>query len=190
MSERLRRAWQHRGAPARLLWPLSQLYGALVRLRHAIYACRWLRSERLPVPVIVVGNVVAGGSGKTPVTIALAQHLRARGWHPGVISRGWGRATQDCRAVLPASSARDVGDEPLLIARRAQVPVYVAPRRADAHHRRVRRRRLPFSARWPTMPSVPTAMRWRWAASSASRCMRWRALPNQRLSLPCCARRA
>ncbi|ODS91650.1 MAG: tetraacyldisaccharide 4'-kinase [Comamonas sp. SCN 65-56] len=132
MSERLRRAWQHRGAPARLLWPLSQLYGALVRLRHAIYACRWLRSERLPVPVIVVGNVVAGGSGKTPVTIALAQHLRARGWHPGVISRGWGRATQDCRAVLPASSARDVGDEPLLIARRAQVPVYVAPRRADA----------------------------------------------------------
>ena len=132
MSERLRRAWQHRGALARLLWPLSQLYGALARLRCWLYAHRWLPSVRLPVPVIVIGNVVAGGSGKTPITIALAQYLRANGRHPGVISRGYGRTTDDCRPVLPASTASDVGDEPLLIARRTQVPVYVAQRRADA----------------------------------------------------------
>lgn len=132
MSERLRRAWQHRGALARLLWPLAQLHGALVRLRRWLYAHHWLASERLPVPVIVIGNVVAGGSGKTPIAIALAQHLRANGWHPGVISRGYGRAMDDCRAVLPGSTAAEVGDEPLLIARRVRVPVFVAPRRADA----------------------------------------------------------
>jgi tetraacyldisaccharide 4'-kinase len=82
--------------------------------------------------VIVVGNVVAGGSGKTPVVMALVEYLKSQGWHPGVVSRGYGRTTRDCRAVLPHSTAREVGDEPLLIARQCQVPVFVASQRAVA----------------------------------------------------------
>jgi len=132
MSQRLRRAWQRRGPLALALWPLSLPYRALLGLRRALYRSGLLATQRLPVPVIVVGNVIAGGAGKTPVTIALAQHLRALGLHPGVISRGYGRSTHDCRAVLPGSTPAQVGDEPLLIARAAQVPVYVARRRADA----------------------------------------------------------
>ena len=132
MSARLRRAWQRRGPLARLLWPASLPYRALSALRRALYRHGVLRSERLPVPVIVVGNVIAGGAGKTPATLAIVRHLRAAGWRPGVISRGYGRATDDCREALPASSAAEVGDEPLLIARSAGVPVFVARRRFDA----------------------------------------------------------
>ncbi|MGE8375416.1 MAG: tetraacyldisaccharide 4'-kinase, partial [Diaphorobacter nitroreducens] len=132
LAERLRGAWQQRGALALALWPLSLLYGVLTALRRALYRTGLLRSERLPVPVIVVGNVIAGGAGKTPVTLAVVRHLQARGWRPGVISRGYGRATADCREVLPASSAAEVGDEPLLIARASGVPVFVARRRAQA----------------------------------------------------------
>ena len=132
LAERLRGAWQHRGALALALWPLSLLYGVLTALRRALYRTGLLRSERLPVPVIVVGNVIAGGAGKTPVTLAVVRHLQARGWRPGVISRGYGRATADCREVLPASSAAEVGDEPLLIARASGAPVFVARRRAQA----------------------------------------------------------
>ncbi|MCZ2105314.1 MAG: tetraacyldisaccharide 4'-kinase [Comamonadaceae bacterium] len=132
MSARVRRSWQRRGAPAWLLWPLSVLYGALVAVRRALYHHGVLRGERLPVPVIVVGNVVAGGAGKTPVTLALLAHLQRQGWHPAVISRGYGRRTTDGRAVRPDSGAREVGDEPLLIARRGGVPVFVDRDRARA----------------------------------------------------------
>lgn len=131
-AARLRQAWRRRGPLAMALWPLSLLYGTLTALRRALYRARLLRSERLPVPVIVVGNVIAGGAGKTPVTLAVVRHLRAAGWRPGVISRGYGRATGDCREVLPTASAAEAGDEPLLIARAAGVPVFVARRRADA----------------------------------------------------------
>ena len=134
MPSRLRRAWQRRGPLALLLWPLSQVLGALAALRRALYRYGLCKSERLPVPVIVVGNVIAGGAGKTPVTLAVVRHLRAAGWRPGVISRGYGRTTSDCREALPASSAAEVGDEPLLIARTAGVPVFVAHRRIHAGH--------------------------------------------------------
>ncbi|PWW44662.1 lipid-A-disaccharide kinase [Melaminivora alkalimesophila] len=132
MSARLRRLWQRRSLAAALLLPLALLNGGLVRLRRRLYAARLLRSERLPVPVIVVGNVVAGGGGKTPVTRALVAHLQARGWRPGVISRGYGRADAQLRAVRPDSDARAVGDEPLLLARATGAPVFVARRRAEA----------------------------------------------------------
>lgn len=133
MSARLRRAWQYRGPLARLLWPLSLPYRLLTALRRALYAAGVLKSARLPLPVIVVGNVIAGGAGKTPVTIALVRHLQAAGWRPGVISRGHGRQGGEVRAVLAASStATEVGDEPLLIARATGVPVFVAARRAQA----------------------------------------------------------
>lgn len=137
MSARLRRAWQRRGPLARALLPLSWLYGALVRLRRWLHARGRLQSERLPVPVIVVGNVTAGGAGKTPVTLAVVRHLRSSGWRPGIISRGHGRSSlgdaDDVRPVLPDSTAAEVGDEPLLLARAAAgVPVFVGRRRAQA----------------------------------------------------------
>ncbi|WP_367068414.1 tetraacyldisaccharide 4'-kinase [Oryzisolibacter sp. LB2S] len=131
-ATRLRQAWGRRGPLAALLWPLSLLYRLLTALHRLPYRIGLRRAVRLPVPVVVVGNVIAGGAGKTPVTLAVVRHLRAAGWRPGVISRGYGRATDDCRAVLPTSRAADVGDEPLLIAREAGVPVFVARRRADA----------------------------------------------------------
>ena len=105
---------------------------------------RWLRSTvplytfglrsraQLPVPVVVVGNVVAGGAGKTPVVMAVVRHLRARGLTVAVVSRGYGRGTTDCREVLPNSRANEVGDEPLLLRQAMGVPVFVAPLRADA----------------------------------------------------------
>ncbi|HEX5697984.1 MAG TPA: tetraacyldisaccharide 4'-kinase, partial [Rhodoferax sp.] len=125
-------AWLQRGWQAWSLWPLSLLYGTLVRLRKALYGMGWLRSERLPVPVLVVGNVVAGGAGKTPVVMAIVQHLQLRGIRVGVISRGYGRRSQACLEVLPGSAVEDVGDEPALIRRSTQAPVFVAARRAQA----------------------------------------------------------
>ena len=131
-SPALQRAWRQRGALACLLWPLSLLMGLLVRLRRGLYAARILPSGHPGVPVIVVGNVVAGGAGKTPVVMAVVRHLQARGWRPGVVSRGYGRSSTDCRAVLPDSPPSAAGDEPLLIARQCKVPVFVASQRLEA----------------------------------------------------------
>jgi tetraacyldisaccharide 4'-kinase len=132
MREALQRAWLRRGPLAWLLWPVSVVFGLLSGLRRALYRAGLLPGQRPSVPVVVVGNVVAGGAGKTPVVMALVEHLRARGLRVGVVSRGHGRRTQDCRAVLQASTAAEVGDEPLLIARRCGVPVFVARRRLEA----------------------------------------------------------
>ena len=128
----VQRAWRQRGPLAWVLWPLSLLYGAVGGLHRALYRSGALRTQHPGVPTIVVGNVIAGGAGKTPVVMAVVRHLQAQGWHPGVISRGYGRSTQDCRAVLPTSLATEVGDEPALIARACAVPVVVAARRIDA----------------------------------------------------------
>jgi len=125
-------AWQKRGGLAWLLWPLSLLYGALVGLRRTVYRNGWLTTQALPVPVIVVGNVIAGGVGKTPVVIELVHHLQRRGLHIGVISRGYGRTTGSCLEVTGASIAKDVGDEPALIYHRTGVPVFVGESRVDA----------------------------------------------------------
>ena len=127
IEHRLRAAWTRRGPLAVLLWPLSRLYGAL-----ALRQRRQASAVRLPVPVVVIGNVVAGGAGKTPTTLAIAQHLQRRGWRPGIVSRGHGRAGDDCREVTPDADPRAVGDEPLLLRRRAGVPVFVARHRAEA----------------------------------------------------------
>jgi tetraacyldisaccharide 4'-kinase len=132
MVSALQRAWLRRGVLAWLLLPLSLLFGLLVAIRQSAYKLGWARSERMPVPVVVVGNVVAGGSGKTPVVMAIVRHLRARGVLAGVISRGYGRRTADCRPVRAGDAPADTGDEPLLIATETGVPVYVAARRADA----------------------------------------------------------
>lgn len=128
----LPRLWLTRGFGAWVLWPLSLLYAALVALRLALYQRGWLRTERVPVPVIVVGNVIAGGSGKTPVVMAVVRHLQAQGWRVGVISRGYGRQSQDCLEVHADSLVADVGDEPALIHQSTGAPMFVAPRRVDA----------------------------------------------------------
>jgi tetraacyldisaccharide 4'-kinase len=111
---------------------LSLLYGALFALRGWFYRLGWLRTERVDVPVIVVGNVIAGGAGKTPVVMAVVRHLQARGLQVGVVSRGYGRRTDDCREVLDDSDPRDVGDEPALIRHATGAPVFVARRRIEA----------------------------------------------------------
>lgn len=128
----LTRSWTHRGLLAWLLWPLSQLFGALATLRRRLYRAGTLKAARVAVPVIVVGNVVLGGSGKTPVVIALVRHLQSRGLQVGVISRGYGRQARDCREVLVDSAIADVGDEPALIKRATGAAVFVAARRFEA----------------------------------------------------------
>lgn len=132
----LQHIWQSRGVAAWALWPLSLVYGVLVGLRQGLYRFGMLKAEHPGRPVVVVGNVIAGGAGKTPVVIAIVRHLQARGLRAGVISRGYGRSTTDCRAATPASLASEVGDEPALIARSFAhgpvVPVFVAPRRITA----------------------------------------------------------
>jgi tetraacyldisaccharide 4'-kinase len=135
LESTLTRAWLRRGPLAVALWPLSLLFRLLASLRAAAFRAGILTSERLPVPVVVVGNIFIGGTGKTPLTIWLAQQLRAAGMRPGVISRGHGGAEAPPREVLPTSRAQDVGDEPLLIAGRAGCPVVVGRRRAQAGRR-------------------------------------------------------
>jgi tetraacyldisaccharide 4'-kinase len=133
LESTLTRAWLRRGPLALALWPLSLLFRALAALRVLLFRTGVLKSERLSVPVIVVGNIFIGGTGKTPLTIWLVEQLRAAGLTPGVISRGHGgEGEAGPREVLAGSSAREVGDEPLLIANRTGCPVAVGRRRLDA----------------------------------------------------------
>ena len=115
-----------------ILFPVSLLFRALVALRRALYRSRILPGEKLAVPVIVVGNISAGGTGKTPLTLALAQQLIHRGWHPLIVSRGYGGTAQQPRHVGADSDAQQVGDEPLLMARRNLCPVWIGKDRAAA----------------------------------------------------------
>jgi len=128
----LNKAWARRGLLAWLLWPLSALFGTLVALRRGLYRVKVFKTQGVAVPVVVVGNVILGGSGKTPLVMALVQHLQARAWRVGVIARGYGRQTRGCREVLANSIVSDVGDEPALIKHTTTVPVFVAVRRIDA----------------------------------------------------------
>jgi len=122
--------WQTRGPLAVLLLPVAALFAAVSALRRLAYRCRLLRSEQIDVPVIVVGNITAGGTGKTPLVLWLAQFLAARGKRPGIISRGYGATRTDARAVPVYGSAADYGDEPCLLAQRAGCPVWVGTDRA------------------------------------------------------------
>lgn len=108
------------------------VYGALMALRRGLYAAGWLTTHRLNVPVIVVGNVVVGGAGKTPTVIALVRHLQTQGWHPGVVSRGHGRNHTGPVQVKVGTPPEVSGDEPALIHRSTGAPVFVASRRVDA----------------------------------------------------------
>lgn len=126
-SQRLQREWLAGGPLSQALCPLSALYGLLLRVR-----ARWVRPQWLPVPVIVVGNWIVGGAGKTPTTLALLASLQAMGIRAGVISRGYGRAGDEVALVDRSSTAIQVGDEPLLIHLRSGAPVAVGRDRVAA----------------------------------------------------------
>jgi tetraacyldisaccharide 4'-kinase len=128
----LQKAWQQRSGLALLLLPLACVFAVLSALRRGLYRFGLFQAIRLPVPVVIVGNITVGGVGKTPLTVHLVEQLRAAGRKPGVISRGYGRETVDVRAVSAASVASEVGDEPLLIARRTGAPVVVGRDRVAA----------------------------------------------------------
>lgn len=112
-----------------LLLPLALLFGALAALRRSLYRLGALPVAKLPVPVIIVGNIGVGGTGKTPLVIALAKLLREQGFRPGVISRGYGGKSRLPHAVSGESEPAEVGDEPVLLAARAGCPVWVGPDR-------------------------------------------------------------
>ena len=111
---------------------LSSLFGLGVQARNALYDHGTLRARRLQGPVISIGNLSVGGSGKTPFVILLGELLKARGLKFDILSRGYGRQTRGVALVDPGGSARDFGDEPLLIVRRLQVPLIVGEDRYAA----------------------------------------------------------
>lgn len=116
-----------------LLLPLAWLYGLVSGLIRLSYQRGWRKAWRAPVPVVVVGNLTAGGNGKTPVVVWLVEQLQQRGLRPAVVSRGYGgKATHYPLILNQQTSTAEAGDEPVLIFQRTGVPVAVAPKRADA----------------------------------------------------------
>lgn len=139
IANALRRSWQNRGLLSVLLRPVSWIYRGIWEIRRQAFKTGLMRSEHPDVLVIVVGNVVVGGGGKTPVVIALADHFKISGKiTAGIVSRGYGRVNHlsldspDIREVNPCDSADDVGDEPLMLRRRTELPVFVGRNRIGA----------------------------------------------------------
>jgi len=123
------RYWYRRGPLAWALWPASVLFRLAVTARRILYKLRLAPSSHPGIPVIVVGNLVAGGSGKTPLVIWIAEHLKRKGWSPAIVSRGYGVRIGTPRAATIADDAATVGDEPIVLARRSGCPVWVGPDR-------------------------------------------------------------
>ena len=118
MEQRLTKLWYRDSAGPSLLQPLSWLYATAIRVRATAYARRWLTTHHVNKPVVVVGNLTVGGTGKTPLVIWLARHLTERGLRVGIVSRGYGsEAAEAPRQVDETSNWQDVGDEPLLLYR-------------------------------------------------------------------------
>ena len=128
----LQRRWYGSDPPGLCLRVLAGIYAAAIGLRRGGYRRGWLRTHRIGVPVIVVGNLAIGGSGKTPLVLALVESLRAAGWNPGVVSRGYGRRSRSLQRVDANTRPSDGGDEPVLIARRTGAPVVVDADRVAA----------------------------------------------------------
>jgi tetraacyldisaccharide 4'-kinase len=126
--ERLQHHWYRVSPLHLLLYPLSLIFRILAATRRFLYRSGILASVKLPVPVIIVGNISVGGTGKTPLTLWLAQQLIDNGWHPGIVSRGYTKTKvrqKTPREVSLDDSADLVGDEPLLMAQRALCPVWI-----------------------------------------------------------------
>jgi tetraacyldisaccharide 4'-kinase len=136
MSQRgisgLQRQWYRITPLHLLLLPISLLFRLLVATRRLLFRYGILSSVKLPVPVIIVGNITVGGTGKTPLTLWLAEQLLANGWHPGIISRGFGGSGSKPQEVLPGSDPATAGDEPVLMSQRKLCPVWVGRDRPAA----------------------------------------------------------
>jgi len=115
-----------------LLTPLSLLFWLMTNLRRSFYFSGLVPRYKASVPVIVVGNISVGGTGKTPMVVALCKWLKEEGWQPGIISRGYGAKGPFPHSVSETDEAENVGDEPLLMRRRTGCPVIIAPKRAKA----------------------------------------------------------
>lgn len=134
-AEALQRLWQTRGPGSTALLPAAWLFGAVAALRRRLFERGDIAASRLPVPVVIVGNLVVGGAGKTPAVIAIVALLRRHGYTPGIVSRGYGRRDESLVAAIAADSdAAAVGDEPLLLRRRTGAPVVVGRDRVAAAH--------------------------------------------------------
>jgi tetraacyldisaccharide 4'-kinase len=134
-NARLQRVWAERGATSGALMPLSWLFGGASAARRWLHRRAFVPTHSLPVPVIVVGNLIVGGAGKTPAVIAIVSLLRAAGWTPGIVSRGYGREREGEVVEVDASTdAKLAGDEPLLLARRTGAPIVVGRDRVAAGH--------------------------------------------------------
>lgn len=130
---RLERHWYDNTPLTAALYPLSLLFRAGVAARRALYRAGLLRAVRLPVPVVVVGNITVGGTGKTPLVAWLAAFLREQGFNPGIVSRGYGGTNRTPFAVTAASDPALCGDEAVMLARRCGgTPVWIGVRRAAA----------------------------------------------------------
>lgn len=127
----MRKQWQRLGPWHIVLIPLSWLFVLLSGLRRFAYRVGLRKSFRLPVPVIIVGNITIGGSGKTPLVIWLAEQLQQNGFWPAVITRGYGGSAQAVSPVFADSDPVTVGDEPVLIARRGSWPVWIGRDRVE-----------------------------------------------------------
>jgi tetraacyldisaccharide 4'-kinase len=125
--------WYSINLLAIVLWPFSLLFCGVAMMRRFAYRLGLLKGDRIAAPVIIVGNLTVGGSGKTPLVIRLVELLREAGYRPGIISRGYGGTARNwpCR-VAADSDPREVGDEPVLLAQRCDCPVVVAPDRIKA----------------------------------------------------------
>jgi tetraacyldisaccharide 4'-kinase len=124
--------WERRGPTSLVLWPLSKVYGWVNQALDLLNELNLGRRKPALVPVIIVGNIRVGGTGKTPIVIALAERLARMGWKPGIISRGYGASSLSApRQVKSDSNPTEVGDEPVLIAKRThnQFPIWVHPKR-------------------------------------------------------------
>jgi len=128
----INRIWYERAAPPWWLMPLSLVYGVASGLRRFTYTRRWRRSVRLGCPVVVVGNLSVGGTGKTPLVCWLVENLSERGYKPGIVTRGYGGTSTDVRRISAGDDPGLVGDESVLLARRAGVPVAAGRNRPAA----------------------------------------------------------
>ncbi|CNK03153.1 tetraacyldisaccharide 4'-kinase [Yersinia frederiksenii] len=141
----IERIWSGKSWLYLLLLPLSWLYGAITWLIRTSYTLGLRSSWRAPVPVIIVGNLTAGGNGKTPVVIWLVEHLQSRGYHVGVVSRGYGGKSDVYPLLLSNEiTTAQAGDEPVLIFQRTGAPVAVSPTRSEAVKALLKNHKLDF----------------------------------------------
>ena len=131
LSDQLQKHWHRVDAVSILLLPLSLIYWLAIGARRWAYAVGVFKVHRFPVPVVVVGNLTVGGTGKTPFVIALAEQLVRLGWRPGLVSRGYRGELSQATMVPPDGTPGHFGDEPVLISQKTGLPVVVARKRAE-----------------------------------------------------------